>query len=263
MSPQVHLIGDFPAEMTPAAVIALCADSLGGWLTRYPVADPGGSNDAQSQLASLVAAGTALPEAILQRSLRLDAPALLAIAPPASVLEVLVPAGSMQVIVPLADLREHPAWERGKAADVADAICRHVEHLPPTLDITVHFSCRDGASYLMSAQDLAIMVALANRLAEGRAFGGAHFNMPVPLRHPDASYFDALSDLAEPVALRLSLGLVHLSDGVDGAMRRADMARRYVARFGISARSGFAARDPGDLPRFLDLHRDVAMRLAH
>jgi hypothetical protein len=58
------------------------------------------------------------------------------------------------------------------------------------------------------------------------------------------------------------LGLIHVADGVEGARKRIELARKYVPRFGVATECGFArARKPDVVRRLLAIHADVTRKL--
>ena len=58
----------------------------------------------------------------------------------------------------------------------------------------------------------------------------------------------------------LCLGLIHYTDGVDGTMRRLDVAKQRRACFSLATECGFGRRDPSTLPELLRIHADVAAK---
>lgn len=59
-------------------------------------------------------------------------------------------------------------------------------------------------------------------------------HMPVPRNRADEAYFRPLRRLELRPETELCLGLVHFTDGVEGAKRRLEAARRYVQDFSIA-----------------------------
>ena len=82
--------------------------------------------------------------------------------------------------------------------------------------------------------------------------------MPLPRDRDDAAYFEPLRGLALKPETRLSIGLVHFTDGVDGTNRRRAVAKAYLDDFLISTECGFGRRDSETLKRLLDIHAAVA-----
>ncbi len=164
---------------------------------------------------------------------------------------------AIQIEVPVA----HLAVARCPAASAAAVTRMVLDAVPPGADAVIHFCCLDGPRYRMSPSDMAMMVDIANRTLAGSARPVQVLHVPCPLRHEDDGFFRPLADLQSGAETRLSLGLVHLSDGLSGALQRADYASRHASDFGVAARCGFSARAPEDIPGFLQLHADVARAL--
>jgi len=111
---------------------------------------------------------------------------------------------------------------------------------------------------VIEPKDTGLMVSFSNQLfaAIDRPVSWVH--MPVPRSRHDAGYFAPLHDSKRPAGTELYLGLVHLTDGLDGARRRLAAAQEVVADFGVATECGFGRRPPETVPALLDLHRDVA-----
>jgi hypothetical protein len=85
-------------------------------------------------------------------------------------------------------------------------------------------------------------------------------HMPVPRDRDDDAYFAPLAALTRQPATELYLGLLHLTDGIEGAERRMQTAERVVADFGLATECGFGRRPPDTIQPLLELHRAAAMR---
>jgi hypothetical protein len=83
----------------------------------------------------------------------------------------------------------------------------------------------------------------------------------VPIERDDDAYFAPLSGLAWPAQTEVYLGLVHHEDGVEGALRRAATASRFVPDFGIATECGFGRGPRERTAALLDLHEQVAASL--
>ena len=55
---------------------------------------------------------------------------------------------------------------------------------------------------------------------------------------------------------------MHYHDGVEGTLARANVARRFLAEFGIATECGLGRRSPETLIDLLTIYRDVADRLS-
>jgi hypothetical protein len=54
---------------------------------------------------------------------------------------------------------------------------------------------------------------------------------------------------------RIYLGLIDMVDGVEGARRRIEIARKYLPDFGVATQCGWGRRTPSEkLDGLLDLH---------
>jgi hypothetical protein len=96
--------------------------------------------------------------------------------------------------------------------------------------------------------------------AAGRSVQYVH--MPVQLSDLRDGFYAPLDDL-DVGQTRLYLGLVDLSDGVDGALRRVELARRHVESFGVGTPCGWGRRPLSQqVQDLLDLNRDVAEAVA-
>jgi hypothetical protein len=86
-----------------------------------------------------------------------------------------------------------------------------------------------------------------------------YVHMPA-LKHPEPEFFAPLAEL-DGEDVDVYLGIIHHTDGVDGFVRRMDMARRYRERFGIGSVCGYGRVDPAELAHILAVHRDCAAAL--
>jgi hypothetical protein len=139
------------------------------------------------------------------------------------------------------------------------AIARVSAAVPAAAELGLHLCYGDpGHKHVIEPKDTGLMVSFSNQLfaAIGRPVSWVH--MPVPRSRDDAGYFAPLRDSKRPAGTELYLGLVHLTDGLDGARRRLAAAQEVVTDFGVATECGFGRRPPETVPALLDLHRDVA-----
>ena len=133
------------------------------------------------------------------------------------------------------------------------------EAMPRAVELGYHFCYGDmHHKHSLEPGDMGIMVDLANDLAKALPRPIAYFHMPVPRGRDDAAYFAPLSRLALPAATELYLGLVHFTDGIEGARRRIAGATPYRQGFGIATECGFGRRPPETVRQLLELHAAVA-----
>jgi hypothetical protein len=136
-----------------------------------------------------------------------------------------------------------------------ERIARHVGFVPDGVEAAVHLCYGDpGHKHVVEPGDLATCVAFANGICAAAPRQVDWIHMPVPRMRDDDAYFAPLATLQLQPGTRLYLGLIHHSDGIDGAARRIATAQRHVAAFGIATECGFGRRDPATLPALLDIH---------
>ncbi|MEP7313478.1 MAG: hypothetical protein ABI859_12915 [Pseudomonadota bacterium] len=116
-------------------------------------------------------------------------------------------------------------------------------------------------SHLIEPQDLAVCVRMANLAIAHAGRRVDYVQMPVPRTREDDAYYAPLEDL-RAADTKLFAGLVHLTDGVDGATRRLRALRRhYAGRLGVATECGWGRRKRETIPGLMQLHRDVAALL--
>jgi hypothetical protein len=99
--------------------------------------------------------------------------------------------------------------------------------------------------HFVEPKDATKMVELANLIALSVGRPIAYIHMPVPVNRDDDAFFAPLRLLKLKPQTELYLGLVHAKGGVDGTLRRMNVARKYVKDFGIASECGIArARSP-------------------
>jgi methionine synthase II (cobalamin-independent) len=125
-----------------------------------------------------------------------------------------------------------------------------------------HFCYGDLAHrHLVEPADLSLSVRMANLAISSVKRSVAWIHMPVPINRSDDAYFAPLRELKSGDA-KVFLGLIHLHDGTEGSLKRAEVARRYLSGFGIATECGLGRRPSETLPDVLRIHREVAERLA-
>ena len=129
--------------------------------------------------------------------------------------------------------------------------------IPAEVEFGIHFCYGDiGHKHIIEPRDLAACVHLANEAVEhaGRRVDWIH--MPAPRDRKDDAYYRPLQHLSD--ATHLYLGLVHLTDGVEGTGARIEVAKKYKTEFGISTECGFGRRPPETIPQLLEVHKQAA-----
>jgi hypothetical protein len=84
-------------------------------------------------------------------------------------------------------------------------------------------------------------------------------HVPVPRARSDDAYFAPLRQLKLRPETRLYLGLVHYTDGVEGARKRLAAAEKIVSGVGIATEGGLGRRPrEQDIRQLLRLHAQTA-----
>jgi hypothetical protein len=144
-------------------------------------------------------------------------------------------------------------------AGLIDRLRRLGEAVPAGVELGYHFCYGDmNHRHSIEPHDAGVMVDLANDLARSLSRPIAYLHMPVPRSRDDEAYFAPLSRLALPAATELYLGLVHSTDGTEGAQRRIAAASHYRGDFGIATECGFGRRPPETIRRLLGIHAEIA-----
>jgi hypothetical protein len=132
-------------------------------------------------------------------------------------------------------------------------------HVPRDIELLFHFCYGDSNHrHVVEPTDMADMVAMANRLSQGMARSIELIHMPVPRNRADDSYFAPLEGLELKQGTKLSLGLVHHTDGVEGTRRRLAAAERVIKDFSIATECGFGRRRPETIAELLRIHAEAA-----
>lgn len=144
----------------------------------------------------------------------------------------------------------------------AERTARLCSYVPENVEVGIHLCYGDaGHKHMIEPRDTGTCVSLANRIAAKTRRPLAWFHVPVPRDRDDDAFFAPMADLALDANSEIYLGLIHHTDGIDGAVRRLTAARRHVSGFGVATECGFGRRDPAAISGLLDLHARVAQRL--
>jgi hypothetical protein len=143
----------------------------------------------------------------------------------------------------------------------AGRLCRD---LPADVELGFHLCYGDfEGKHFIEPLDAESMVSLANELVKHAGRHVTYIHMPVPIARDDDAFFAPFKSLAFPADCELYLGLVHAADGAEGSLKRARAAKKVIPKFGIASECGLGrAKTPADVRKLLDLHGEVARRLA-
>ncbi|WP_089205273.1 hypothetical protein [Streptosporangium subroseum] len=152
-----------------------------------------------------------------------------------------------------------PSWIPDLEQGVLDRLIRLGDAVPADVEVGYHLCYGDsGHRHFVEPKDTGRLVTVANALAGRLTHPLAWIHLPVPIGRTDPAYFAPLRDLRLPARTELYLGLVHATDGEDGARRRIDAALTAVDAFGVATECGFGRRLPESVPGLLALHAAVA-----
>jgi hypothetical protein len=142
---------------------------------------------------------------------------------------------------------------------VTDRLVRLGEAVPTDVELGYHLCYGDyGHRHFKEPEDTALLVEMANALFEAIQRRVTWLHLPVPRNRDDDNYYAPLRHLNLPRGTELYLGLVHFSDGIEGARRRMTVASRYCKNFGISTECGLGRRPPETIQTLLEIHRHLA-----
>jgi hypothetical protein len=113
--------------------------------------------------------------------------------------------------------------------------------VPSDVELGFHLCYGDmDAKHFVEPLDLGKAVELANLIVGNIEHAVAWIHMPVPRDRDDDAYFLPLRDLRISLETELFLGLIHDSDGAEGARRRIAAASKVRPVFGIATECGMA-----------------------
>jgi hypothetical protein len=140
-----------------------------------------------------------------------------------------------------------------------DSIARVSNHVPADIELGLHLCYGDrGHKHIIEPKDTSLMVEMSNRLVAAINRPITWIHMPVPRNRDDDAYYAPLKNLKLKAGTEFYLGLIHLTDGIEGTKRRIATAKRFVTNFGVATECGLGRRPPETMPALLTLHRQVA-----
>ena len=155
-----------------------------------------------------------------------------------------------------------PHWFDDPETGIVDRLVRLGDAVPAGVELGYHLCYGDfNHRHFIEPEDAGTLVRVANTLSRRVARAIDYIHMPVPRARTDDAYFAPLRDLALKPGCTLYLGLVHFTDGVDGALARVAAAQKVVRDFGLATECGFGRRPPETVPDLLLIHADVADRM--
>jgi hypothetical protein len=150
-------------------------------------------------------------------------------------------------------------WFKDRLAGVQDRLDRLCRAVEPDVELGLHicYGSQDHR-HALDPQSLAASVGLANVTAERLDRSLSYLHVTVPRDRDDEAYFAPLADLSAKTG-KPFLGLIHYTDGVEGAARRIKAASRFCKDFGVATECGFGRRPSHQNVRdLLQLHADIS-----
>jgi hypothetical protein len=132
--------------------------------------------------------------------------------------------------------------------------------VPAGVELGFHLCYGDlDGKHFIDPVDATKMVELANLINRSAPRPITWLHMPVPIDRFDDAFYAPLKNLRLGPQTELYLGLVHARDGVEGATKRIEAAKKYAPPFGIASECGISrGRDPGLAMKFIETYGAAA-----
>ena len=150
-------------------------------------------------------------------------------------------------------------WGNWGFEDLVEEVVRVAAVVPADVELGFHL-CGTWHIDHRGGQDLNVHVDWANALTDRIERKISYIHMASVPEH-DRPDYASLERLKLDEGTKLFLGLIHGSDGLEGARRRVEAASQFRSDFGVAHFCGLFpifGVDPGRLEEILDLHRQVA-----
>lgn len=152
-----------------------------------------------------------------------------------------------------------PSFLTNPKADILERLLRLGNQVPEDVELGYHLCYGDAEhKHFKEPEDTAKLVEVANALAASLTRSLNWIHLPVPRNRTDDAYFAPLKQLRLHPETELYLGLVHVTDGVEGTERRIAAAQRTLTGFGVATECGMGRRPPETIPDLLSIHSAVA-----
>lgn len=146
--------------------------------------------------------------------------------------------------------------------EIIERLLRIGNQVPADVELGYHLCYGDsGHKHFKEPADASHLVDIANALADGLTRPLHWIHMPVPRNRTDEAYFAPLRNLRLRPETELYLGLVHYTDGVEGARKRIAAAQQAISNFGVATECGLGRRPAETIGPLLDIHASVTAPL--
>lgn len=144
---------------------------------------------------------------------------------------------------------------------LAERLARFGRAVPADVELLYHF-CYGNSNGRHSVEPSSTRdaVIMANRVAArlGPDRPPQLIHLPVPRSRDDDAYFAPLRNLDLPPHTAIALGLVHLSDGIEGTRNRIAAARKFLDTFAIATECGLTHVPTDKVTETLRLQAQIA-----
>jgi hypothetical protein len=132
--------------------------------------------------------------------------------------------------------------------------------VPTDVELGFHLCYGDlDGKHFVEPVDATKMVELANLITRSVPRAITWLHMPVPIGRTDDPFYLPLKALRLGPETELYLGLVHAQDGLEGARRRIQAAKKYAPSFGVASECGISrGRDPRLAMKFIETYAAAA-----
>lgn len=146
---------------------------------------------------------------------------------------------------------------------VVERLARCIDEVPDDVPAGLHLCYGDyGHQHFKEPESLALQVRVANAVVERARRPVGFFAFTVPQNRGDAAYFAPLSELAVPAETELYFALVPYHPDTQKPETTAEQVATVDGllggrEWGICTECGMARAEREDVPRLLDLHREI------
>ncbi len=152
-----------------------------------------------------------------------------------------------------------PSYMDDLQQGIVERLLRLAHRVPASIEMGFHLCYGDSQhKHFCEPKDTELLVSVSNDIVAGLSRSLNWIHMPVPRDRSDEDYFKPLVRLNLPGETELYLGLVHYTDGEEGARRRIESAKKYASRFGVATECGFGRRPRETLAELMDIHTAVS-----
>lgn len=163
--------------------------------------------------------------------------------------------------VELLMIEDFPAtapWFDDVWAGVRDRMSHLGSAVPDDVQLGFHLCYGDfGHQHQVELDDATVLVQLANMLTTEMPRPINFLQLPVREDADPTQYLAPLADLHLNDRTDLYLGLITDGDGLEGARKRINAARRHIDTFGVATECGMGRRQPDTVQPLLAIHRDA------